>query len=181
MFTSENTFHVKNMHKIWDKTYFVDRLGASGLFTINIDTNGWLLNLINTVSLLLKSRQSIEIETNQRFFRSFKFGYHKGFDGIKNLLEKTNDLHVRPFTLSIDPIIITCFQMTIMNSILKELNLLLKPLASCCSFLNRELFVRLLEDTFRRILELIKKLDKDDFKEKVTGHSNQPLFLKGSI
>lgn len=50
---------------------------------------------------------------------------------------------------------------------LKELNLLLKPLATCCSFLNRELFVRLLEETFRRILEIIKKLDKDDFKEKV--------------
>lgn len=50
MFTSENTFHVKNMHKIWDKAYFADKLGSAGLFTINIDNNGWLLNLINTVS-----------------------------------------------------------------------------------------------------------------------------------
>ena len=52
IFDRENEFHAKNLSKVWDRQQFIDKLGGvNNLFTINSDSYGWLINLINYVNL----------------------------------------------------------------------------------------------------------------------------------
>jgi hypothetical protein len=37
----------------------------------------------------------------------------------------------------------------------------------CCDYLNRDLFISLFEEPFFRIYDIIKKIEGEDFKDKV--------------
>lgn len=70
IFNSETAFHNKNMHRIWDKSQYLEKLGdLEHCFSRDVDTNGWLLNFINI------------------------FGIHNGFKAIQTQLEKSNDIN----------------------------------------------------------------------------------------
>ncbi len=49
----------------------------------------------------------------------------------------------------------------------QEFNTLLKPLATCSSFLNDTLILNYFENSIRRIYEFIKAMSDEDFKDKV--------------
>ena len=50
MFNPDTSFHNKNMHRIWDRTHYIEKLGGlDNIFTKDLDTHGWLLNFINIV------------------------------------------------------------------------------------------------------------------------------------
>ena len=70
IFNAETAFHNKNMHRIWDRAAYMEKLGdIDQCFTKDIDTHGWLLNFINI------------------------FGIHGGFDAIRTQLEKAKDIN----------------------------------------------------------------------------------------
>jgi hypothetical protein len=50
---------------------------------------------------------------------------------------------------------------------IKEFNLLLRPLATCIDFLNQNYIKSQFEGSFLRLFEFIKKLEGEDFKDKV--------------
>ena len=52
---------------------------------------------------------------------------------------------------------------------LNDLNLLLKPIAICSSFLNKEFFKSLLQKSISNIISIIQKLEGDDLKDKVSN------------
>ncbi len=68
-FNSETAFHNKNVHRIWDKAMFVEKLGSlERCFSRDLDTHGWLLNFINL------------------------FGIQNGFEAIRKQLEFSKDI-----------------------------------------------------------------------------------------
>ena len=70
IFNRDTEFNTKNISNKWDRQAFIDKLGPNCLFTVDIDTYGWLLNLINL------------------------FGYHNGFSAIVKQIELSNSIHV---------------------------------------------------------------------------------------
>lgn len=59
---------------------------------------------------------------------------------------------------------------------LKEVNLLLRPIATCSEYLNMDLMRVVFENTFRRLIESIKNLQGDDFKDKVKPIKSSCIF-----
>jgi ubiquitin carboxyl-terminal hydrolase 9/24 len=70
IFNRDTEFNTKNIPNKWDRQAFIDKLGPNSIYTVEIDTYGWLLNLINL------------------------FGYHNGFVGIVNQIKEANNIHV---------------------------------------------------------------------------------------
>lgn len=69
IFTADTAFHNKNMHRIWDKSVYIEKFGSiEQCYSKDVDTHGWLLNLINI------------------------FGEHGGFEAIQKQLVKAKDI-----------------------------------------------------------------------------------------
>ena len=67
------------------------------------------------------------------------------------------------------------------NKNLKEFNFLLKPVASCCEYLNPTIVKQYYEHSMKKIFEFITKLE-DDFKDKVNYFQTQiGYYQKGSL
>ncbi len=56
----------------------------------------------------------------------------------------------------------------IFNLFKQDFSCLLKPIANCCNYLNRDLMISLFEEPFFRIYEIIKKIEGEEFKDKVS-------------
>lgn len=68
IFNTDTAFHYKNMHRMWDKAVYEEKLGDE-FFSKDMDNHGWLLNFINI------------------------FGIYGGFDAMRIQLEQSNDIN----------------------------------------------------------------------------------------
>ena len=92
---------------------------------------------------------------------------------MKEQLENSNDLNVNDF------LVFLFKKKTKVYLLMKEFNLILKPLATCCEFLNSKVFCALFTNGISRVIDFIKKLDYDDsFKDKVSLIKTCFEFLK---
>ena len=92
----------------------------------------------------------------------------KGFDAIRNQLEKSNDLNVCiAFNINKKTKKIKIYSLLFIICVTQEFNALLKPLAICSFLLNDSIFQLNFESSIKKIFQHIKSLSDDDYKDKV--------------